>query len=94
MNSTTGQPTLTLPFDPLTPLDPNARPTLEAIRLLWKELYENTALVQSSYGGGNFGLLGMLMPSTEYATGAPGMPFIMPAEKPPIPNLSGKGAEE
>ena len=93
-STTSGHTALTLPFDPLTPLDPNSRPTVEAIRRLRKELYENAASVESSYGGGEFGLLGMLMPSADYNTGAPGTPFIMPDTKPPIPNLSGPGAEE
>ena len=53
----TGQQALTLPATPLTPLDPNSRPTIKAIRLLRSELYENVALVRSQYGGGHNGLL-------------------------------------
>ena len=61
----TGQQAFTLPVSPLTPLDPNARPTVEAIRLLRGELYENAASVCSQYGGGRNGLLGMLMPPAD-----------------------------
>ena len=39
-------------------------------------------------------MLGMLVPSADYNTGAPGTPFIIPDTKPPIPNLSGPGAKE
>ena len=90
----TGQQLLTLPNSPLTPLDPNSRPTVEAFRLLRSELYENAASVRSQYGGGQNGLLGMLMPAAEYETVAPGMPFELPADGPDIPDLEGEGAEE
>ena len=90
----TGQQALTLPVSPLTPLDPNARPTVEAVRLLRGELYENAASVRSQYGGGQNGLLGMLMPPAEYETIAPGMPFELPPDGPDIPDLEGEGAEE
>ena len=90
----TGQQAITLPVSPLTPLDPNARPTVEAIRLLRSELYENATLVQSQYGGGQNGLLGMLMPPNEYNTISPGMPFELPQDGPDIPDLEGEGAEE
>ena len=90
----TGQQALTLPVSLLTPLNPNARPSVESIRLLRSELYENAASVQSQYGGGQNGLLSMLMPPDEYATIAPGMPFEMPADGPDIPDLEGEGAEE
>ena len=36
----------------------------------------------------------MLMPPTEYATIAPGMPFELPNDGPDIPDLEGEGAEE
>ena len=90
----TGQQPLTLPNSPLTPLDPNSRPTVEAIRLLRSKLYENAASVRSHYGGGQNGLLSMLMPAAEYKTVAPGMPFDLPADGPGIPDLEGEGAEE
>ena len=90
----TGQQALTLPVSPLTPLDPNARPTLEAICLLRGELYKNAASVQSQYGGEQNGLLGMLMPPADYDTIAPGMPFELPQDGPDIPDLEGEGAEE
>ena len=80
----TGQQALTLPVSPLTPLDPNTRPTVEAIRVLRSELYENAASVRSQYGGGQNGLLGMLMPPEEYETIAPGMPFELPQDGPVI----------
>ena len=91
----TGQQALTLPVSPITPLDPHTRPTIEANRLLQSELYENASTVQSQYGGGQNGLLGMLMPPAEYATIAPGMPLELPAaDGPDIPDLEGEGAEE
>ena len=90
----TGQQALTLPVSPLTPLDPNSRPTVEAIRLLRSELYENAASVRSQYGGGQNGLLGMLMPPDDYAIIAPGMPFELPPDGPDIPDLEGEGVEE
>ena len=90
----TGQQALTLPVSPLTPLDPNTRPTVKAIRALRSELYENAASVRSQYGGGQNGLLGMLMPPEEYKTIAPGMPFELPQDRPDIPDLEGDGAEE
>ena len=90
----TGQQPLTLPVSPLTPLDPHTRPTVKAIRLLQSELYKNAALVRSQYGGGQNGLLGMLMPTVEYDTIAPGMPFELPGDGPDIPDLEVKGSEE
>ena len=90
----TGQQALTLPVSPLTPLDPNTRPSVEAIRLLQSELYKNASSVHSQYGGGQNGLLGMLMPAEEYATIAPGMLFKIPVDGPDIPDLEGEGAEE
>ena len=90
----TGQQALTLPVTPLTLLDPNSRPFVEAIRLLQSELYENTTSARSQYGGGQNGLLGILMPPTEYATITPGMPFELPNDGPDIPDLKGEGAEE
>ena len=50
--------------------------------------------MQSQYGGGQNGLLGMLMPPEEYETIAPGMPFELPPDGPDIPDLEGDGAEE
>ena len=92
--TTTGQQPLTLPVSPLTPLNPNTRPTVETIRLLRGELYENASLVRSQYGGGQNDLLGMLMPPAEYATIEPGKPFEIPADGPDIPDLKGEGANE
>ena len=88
-----GQQTLTLPVSPLTPLDPNVQPTIETIRLLRGELYENKAFMQSQYKGGQNGLLGMLMPPADYKTITPGMPFKLPLDGPDIPHLEGNGAE-
>ena len=90
----TGQHALTLPVSPLAPLDPNARPTVEAVQLLRSELYKNTALVQSQYGGGQNGLLGMLMPPAKYETITPGMLFELPPDRPDKPDLEGEGVEE
>ena len=89
----TGQQAVTLPVSPLMPLDPNTRPTVEAIRLLCSELYENTASIKSQYRHGHNGLLGMLMPPEEYNTIAPSMPFELLPDRPDIPNLEGEGAE-
>ena len=94
MPTITGQQALTLPVSPLTPLNPDTRPTVEAIQQLQSELYENAALVRSQYGGGQNGLLGILMPPNEYNTIAPGMPFELPPDGPDIPDLEGDGAEE
>ena len=90
----TGQQALTLPVSPLTPLNSNAWPTMEAIQLLRGELYENAASVHSQYGGGQNRLLGMLMPPADYETIAPGMPFEIPPDGLDIPDLEGEGAEE
>ena len=90
----TGQQVLMLPVNPLTPLDPNTRPTVEAIRLLRSNLYNNAAPIRSQYGGGQNGLLDMLMPPVEYNTITPGMPFKLPANGLDIPDLKGKGAKE
>ena len=89
-----GQQTLTLPISPLTPLDPNTRPTVTAIRLLRSELYENASSVRSQYGGGQHGLLGMFMPAPAYDELSPDAPFAIPEDGPDIPDLEGEGAEE
>jgi hypothetical protein len=55
-----------LPHDPLTPLDPNTKPTPAAVRLLRQEMYTNAMSMKTSYGGGQHGHLGMLMPYNRY----------------------------
>jgi hypothetical protein len=55
-----------LPHDPLTPLDPNTTPTPTAVRRLRQEMYNNALSMQTTYGGGQHGHLGMLMPYHRY----------------------------
>ena len=90
----TGQQALTLPISPLTPLDPNVRPTVEAISLLHNELYENAASMRSQYGEGQNGLPGMLMPPEEYNTIAPRNAIQTLARWTRHPDLEEEGAEE
>jgi hypothetical protein len=81
-------PTFTIPHDLLTPLDPQCKPTPAEIRQLRKELYDNAQAIATSLGGGQHGHLGLLMPTTDYATMAGAAPCAIPA--PPItPDYTG-----
>ena len=74
--------------DPLTPLDPNSKPTPEAIRTLRKELYANARRNQTTIGGGSHGHLGLLMPDPEYiAISHGGESYAIP-DRPDIPNYA------
>jgi hypothetical protein len=55
-----------LPHDPLTPLDPTTKPSPAAVRQLRQQIYNNALSMQTSYGGGKHGHLGMLMPHDRY----------------------------
>jgi hypothetical protein len=77
---------LIMVHDPLTPLDPTAKPTPEAIRLLRKELYTNARRNKTTLGGGGHGHLGLLMPHDEYITIAiDATAFVLP-DLPDTPN--------
>ena len=90
--SATSFPTFTLPHDPLTPLDPNVRPTPIAIRKLQVELYDNARAIQSPLGGGNYGHLGLLMSNADYiALAGAGNKYTFP-ERPDIPDYTGMNA--
>jgi hypothetical protein len=81
-----------LPHDPLTPLDPNAKPTPRTIRLLRAELYANVTAIPSELGGGNHGHLGLLMPQAEYlAVTQGGVPYNIPV-RPNLPVFQGAAA--
>jgi hypothetical protein len=90
----TGLRALTLPISPLTPLSADTKPTVTAIRQLRSELYENAASVRTRYGGGQHGLLGMLMPAEEYAELSPDAAFAIEEDGPDIPELDGDDPEE
>lgn len=81
-------PTFTVPHDPLTPLDPQCKPSPAEIRQLRKELYDNAQAITTSLGGGQHGHLGLLMPAAEYANMAGAAPYAIPA--PPVaPDYTG-----
>jgi hypothetical protein len=61
---------------------------------LHSELYENAASVRTRYGGGQHGLLGMLMPAEEYAELSPDAAFAIEEDGPDIPELDGDDPEE
>jgi hypothetical protein len=90
----TGLRPLTLPISPLTPLRADTKPTVTDIRQLRSELYENASSVRSRYGGGQHGLLGMLMPAEEYAELSPDHAFDIEEDGPDIPELDGDDPEE
>ena len=54
------------------------KPTFEKLHILFRELKANTATVPCTLGGGANGYLGMLVSAVQYATVAPGTPFISP----------------
>jgi hypothetical protein len=71
----------TLPHDPLTPLDPTAKPNAHTILLLCEQLYANAQAVPSKLGGGANGHLGMMMPTAEYILfSAGGAPYVHPVD--------------
>jgi hypothetical protein len=82
--------TFNLPYPTLTRLDPHRRPTPSVMRTLRKELYANTRKVRSSLGGGQYGHLGMVMPTEAYLAKA-GVAYITP-DRPEIPEFHGNGA--
>lgn len=84
--------TVTLPHDPLTPLDPHDCPNPASLRLLRRELYGNAQAVTSDLGGGTHGHLGMLMPHTEYMK-LSGVAYVTPT-KPEIPNYTNVPEEQ
>jgi hypothetical protein len=90
----TGLRALTHPISPLTPLSADTRPMVTAIQLLHSKLYKNASSVRSRYGGGQHGLLGMLMPAKEYAELSPDAPFDIEEDGPDIPELDGNDPEE
>jgi hypothetical protein len=82
-------------YDPLTPLDPQGKPTPEAIRNLHRELYTNARRNQTYLGGGRHGHLGLLMPDHDYILiSHTGESYAIP-ERPDIPGytVAGDGAE-
>ena len=87
-SSTTCPTGLTMVHDPLTQLDPNSKPTPEAIRILRKELYANARRNHTTIGGGHHGHLGLLMPNIEYiAISHEGEAYAIP-DRPDIPDYA------
>jgi hypothetical protein len=85
--------TFTVPYEPLTPLDPHCKPTPEAIRQLRKELYDNAQAITTSLGGGQHGHLRLLMPTADYVNMAAAVPSVFPAQ-PVAPDYIGATAVE
>ena len=54
----------------------HGRPTFLQLRKLEKKLTTNAAKVQLELGGGAHGHLGMIKSATDYATIAPGTPYV------------------
>jgi hypothetical protein len=79
-----------LPKDPLTPLDPNAEPTLATIRRLKQELYNNAQSVSSLLEGGLHGHLGLLMEEAAYTAISHGNTAYVFPDRPEAPNYTGK----
>ena len=81
-------PVSALPHDPLTPLDPNERPTPLTICKLQLKLYDNARAITSPLGGGNHGHLGMLMTQAAYAA-LPGTAQYNFPNRPVLPDNTG-----
>jgi hypothetical protein len=86
-------PTFKVPFDPLTPLDPNEEPTPAAIHKLIAEVYANAGAVRTDLGGGQQGHLGLVMPEAEYLALPGAEPYEFPVQRPDIPDYSNAGNE-
>jgi hypothetical protein len=90
--STTTNGDLSLPHDPLTPLDPDSPPTAWTVRTLRNELYANARSIESKLGGGEHGHMGMLMTETAYIKiSQGGKPYVFP-EEPKVPTYEGEAA--
>ena len=58
----------------------HGRPSFLQLRKLETELTVNAANIQCEVGGGAHGYLGLIKSPANYATIAPGTPFVMPAQ--------------
>jgi hypothetical protein len=93
MSLHTTLPTFKVPFDPLTPLDPNEEPSLAAIHKLIAEVYANAGAVRTDLGGGQQGHLGLVMPEAEYLALPGTEPYAFPEQLPDIPRHTEDAAE-
>jgi hypothetical protein len=87
MSTSTGTPGFAFTHDPLTPLDPTSDPTAATVYQLRLELYTNAWTVQTDFGNGAIGHIGILMPDPDYI--ALTEAAYVPPERPDIPNYAG-----
>jgi hypothetical protein len=85
--------TFKVPFDPLTPLDPNEEPLPAAIHKLIAEVYANAGAVRTNLGGGQQGHLGLVMPEEEYILLPGAELYVFPEQLPDIPRHTEDAAE-
>ena len=64
------------------------RPAFQSISRLFRETTENAATVDTDLGGGQHGLIGVLLPPQLYQ-GMSNTPMVVPANPGPVPNIMG-----
>ena len=75
---------LAFPLSSFTQLPADTEPTANHIRQLKKEIYQNAMAIPSTYGGGNHGHLGLVMPAAAYDALPNTQAFNVPANAPTL----------
>ena len=75
---------LAFPLSSFTQLPVDTEPTANHIRQLKKEIYQNAMAIPSTYGGGNHGHLGLVMPAAAYDALPNTQAFNVPANAPTL----------